>query len=149
MEDLVFINHVRLPHLLNTLSYKNTDEEVASRSGFSVTMDLVPQESSLNSNRTLDPSVSFGPQVGSNSVVLSGWTVGQVEAGVVTTVMTPSAEQTDTRGSKRRGVRRPIQVNVKAPQGGAAYPSCPGLGRGSVWRWMSASPEFWSPSEEV
>lgn len=59
-------------------------------------MALVPQESSLNSNRTLDASVSLGPQVGSSRVVLSGCTVGQVEAGVVTTVMVPSAEQTDT-----------------------------------------------------
>lgn len=102
VEDLVFINHVQLPHLLNTTSYKNTDDKVALHSGSSVTMDLVPQESSLNSNRTLDPSVSLGPQVGSNRVVLSGCTVGQVEAGVVTTVMAPSAEQTDTRGSNIR-----------------------------------------------
>lgn len=124
MEDLVFINHVRLPHLLNTPSYKNSHDKVALHSGFSITMALVPQESSLNSNRTLDPSVSLGPQVGSNRVVLSGCTVGQVEAEVVTTVMTPSAEQTDTRGSN---TRCPIRVDVKVPEGGAAYLSCPGL----------------------
>lgn len=60
-------------------------------------MALVPQELSLNSNRTLDPSACLGLQVGSSRVVLSGCTVGQVAAGDVTTVMVPSAEQTDTR----------------------------------------------------
>lgn len=68
------------------------------------TMALVPQESSLNSNRTLDPSVSLGPQVGSSRVVLSGCTVGQVEARVVTTVMVPSAEQTDTTEGQTLGL---------------------------------------------
>lgn len=60
------------------------------------TMALVPHESGLNSNRTLAPSVCLGPQVGSSRVVPSGCSVGQVEVGVVTTVMVPSAEQTDT-----------------------------------------------------
>lgn len=58
-------------------------------------MVLVPQESTLTSNRTLDPSVSFGPHVGSSRVILSGCTAGQVEVRVVTTVIVPSAEQTE------------------------------------------------------
>lgn len=62
-------------------------------------MFLVPQESTLNSNTTLDPSVCLGPQAGSKRLVLSGCTEGQVEDRVVTTVMVPSVEQTETRGS--------------------------------------------------
>lgn len=58
-------------------------------------MALVPQESNLNSNRTRDPSTCLGLQLGSSRLVLSGCTVGQVEVGVVTTVMVPSAEQTE------------------------------------------------------
>lgn len=61
------------------------------------TIALVPQESSLNSNRALEPSVSLGLQLGSSSLVLSGSTVGQVTLGVVTTVTTPSEEHTDHR----------------------------------------------------
>lgn len=64
-------------------------------------MALVPQESTRNSNRTLDPSLCLGPQVGSRRVVLSGCTVGQVVARVVTTVMVPSVEQTDTEGQNQ------------------------------------------------
>ena len=60
------------------------------------TLALVPQEFTLNSNRTLDPSVCLERQVGSSRLVLSGRTVGQVDAGVVTTVTVPSAEQTKT-----------------------------------------------------
>lgn len=59
------------------------------------TIALVPQESSWNSNRTLEPSVSLGLQRGSSSLVLSGSTEGQVTPGVVTTVTTPPAEHTD------------------------------------------------------
>lgn len=59
------------------------------------TIDLVPQEFSWNSNRTLEPSVSLGLQLGSSSLVLSGSTEGQVTPGVVTTVTTPPAEHTD------------------------------------------------------
>lgn len=66
-------------------------------------MFLVPQESILNSNMTLEPSVCLGPQEGSKRVVLSGWTEGQVEERVVTTVMVPSVEQTETRGSTPAG----------------------------------------------
>lgn len=66
-------------------------------------MFLVPQESTLNSNMTLDPSVCLGPQVGSKRLVLSGCTEGQVEDRVVTTVMVPSVEQTETRGSTSAG----------------------------------------------
>lgn len=62
-------------------------------------MFLVPQVSTLNSNRTLDPSVCLGPQAGSRRLVLSGWTEGQVEDRVVTTVILPSVEQTEPRGS--------------------------------------------------
>lgn len=59
------------------------------------TIALVPQESSWNSNRTLEPSVSLGLQRGSSSLVLAGSTDGQVTPGVVTTVTTPAAEHTD------------------------------------------------------
>lgn len=100
MEDLVLINHVRLPDLVNILSYttlRHLNICVFFFVFLNRTMALVPQESSLNSNRTLYPSVCLGPHVGSSRVVLSGCTVGQVEAGVVTTIMVPSAEQTDTR----------------------------------------------------
>lgn len=62
-------------------------------------MCLVPQESTLNSNKTLDPSVCLGTQAGSKRVVLSGLTEGQVEERAATTVMVPSVEQTETRGS--------------------------------------------------
>lgn len=62
-------------------------------------MFLVPQESTLNSNKTLDPSVCLGTQAGSKRVVLSGFTEGQVEDRAATTVMVPSVEQTETRGS--------------------------------------------------
>lgn len=63
------------------------------------TMFLVPQESTLNSNKTVDPSVCLGTQAGSKRVVLSGCTEGQVEDRAATTVMVPSVEQTETRGS--------------------------------------------------
>lgn len=59
-------------------------------------MALVPQEFNLNLNRTVDPSVCMGPQLGSRREVLSGRTIGQVEVRAATTVMIPSAEQTDT-----------------------------------------------------
>lgn len=65
------------------------------------TLALVPQESNLNSNRTLELSICLGPQAGSKRVVLSECTVGQVEARVVTTVMVPSVEQTDTTHGQR------------------------------------------------
>lgn len=57
---------------------------------------MVLQESTLDSNRTLDPSVCLGPQVGFSGVVLSGCTLGQVEVSVVTMVMVLSAEETET-----------------------------------------------------
>lgn len=90
------------------------------------TIALVPQESSWNSNRTLEPSVSLGLQRGSSSLVLSGSTEGQVTPGVVTTVTTPPAEHTDrahthtcvglqSLQSSRTFTRRP------------AHPSCPGF----------------------
>lgn len=66
-------------------------------------MFLVPQESTLNSNMTLDPSVCLGLQVGSKRLVLSDCTEGQVEDRVVTIVMVPSVEQTKTRGSTSAG----------------------------------------------
>lgn len=63
------------------------------------TIFLVPQESTLNSNKTLEPSVCLGTHAGSKRVVLSGFTEGQVEDRAATTVMVPSVEQTETRGS--------------------------------------------------
>lgn len=67
-------------------------------------MALVPQESTLNSNKTLEPSACLGPQVGSSRLILSGCTVGQVEVRVVTTAIVPSAEQTDgTEGQRSQG----------------------------------------------
>lgn len=61
-------------------------------------MALVPQESTMNSNKTLAPSVCFGLQFRSSRLVLSGFTIGHVEVGVATTVMVPSGEQTETKG---------------------------------------------------
>lgn len=91
-------------------------------------MALVPHESSLNSNRTLAPSVCLGPQVGSSRVVPSGCSVGQVEVGVVTTVMVPSAEQTDTTDRHVRVVSdsggQPIIVNVRAVEARLPIMSC-------------------------
>ena len=97
MEDFILINHIQLPDLLNIQNFTMSLHHSLLFSVFlSHTMALVPQEFSWNSNRTLEPSVCLGPQVGSSRVVFSGCTVGQVEVGVVTTVMVPSAEQTDT-----------------------------------------------------
>lgn len=78
-------------------------------------MALVPQESTRNSNRTLDPSLCLGPQVGSRRVVLSGCTVGQVVARVVTTVMVPSVEQTN------RGSKSGVCLNPGGSQSGAQF----------------------------
>lgn len=52
---------------------------------------------------TLEPSVCLGPQEGSRRLVLSGCTEGQVEDRVVTTVMVPSVEQTESTGSPPAG----------------------------------------------
>lgn len=87
-------------------------------------MFLVPQEATLNSNKTLDPSVCLGTQVGSKRVVLSGFTEGQVEDRAATTVMVPSVEQTETRGSTA-AISDPR--NHKATAMNRTYPSCPGF----------------------
>lgn len=74
-------------------------------------MALVPHESRLNSNRTEDPSVCLGPQLRSSRLVLSGCTVGQVAMGVVTTVMTPSAEQTDATETVKETCQKADRLN--------------------------------------
>lgn len=97
VEKFVLINHIRLSSLQKHLQLRNIEVHAAV-CACCFTIALVPQESSLNSNRTLVGSVCLGPQVGSRRVVPSGCTVGQVEVTVVTTVMTPSEEQTATTG---------------------------------------------------
>lgn len=104
MEDLILINHVGVPNLQVILHYKAEQRQPlnsvlkGSKCLFR-TMFLVPQESTLNSNKTVDPSVCLGPHAGSNRLVLSDRTEGKVEDRVATTVMVPSVEQTETRGS--------------------------------------------------
>lgn len=70
-------------------------------SEINLTIVFVPHEFSLNSNRALAPLVCLGLQVRSSRLVRSGCTEGQVEAGVATTVMVPSAEHTDQKDGER------------------------------------------------